>query len=152
MQFDHKKIHFKKCGIFSPLLLLPVLCVLSFSPIKRPCRPVPRKDTVPSLLGSLTLSSSSPSPAFYSEAKTASTGSLLNGPLSYSQSSDILKVRSRGHRARSASAIPFFQCLHVQKDIDVIEKQGVVGLLNNGLTVVGKKNIFTPPLRFLQRF
>lgn len=53
----------------------------------------PRKDSGPSLLSSLSLSSSSPSPAFYSEAKTASSGSLLNGPLSYSQSSDIIKVR-----------------------------------------------------------
>lgn len=55
----------------------------------------PRKDSGPSLLSSLSLSSSSPSPAFYSEAKSASSGGLLNGPLSYSQSSDIIKVRRR---------------------------------------------------------
>ncbi|XP_037549539.1 CCR4-NOT transcription complex subunit 3b [Nematolebias whitei] len=45
----------------------------------------PLKDTGPSLLGSLSLSSSSPSPA-YSEAKTSS---LLNGPLSYSPPESI---------------------------------------------------------------
>lgn len=67
---------------------------------------VRRKDTGPSLLGSLTLSSSSPSPAFYSEAKTASSGSLLNGPLSYSQSSDIIKVRARGARGSLATGSP----------------------------------------------
>ncbi|XP_013880300.1 CCR4-NOT transcription complex subunit 3 [Austrofundulus limnaeus] len=44
------------------------------------------KDTGPSLLGSLSLSSSSPSPASYSEAKTSS---LLNGPLSYSPPESI---------------------------------------------------------------
>lgn len=110
---------------FSLLLTIPSL--LSFSPIHRPCRPVPRKDTGPSLLGCLTLSSSSPSPAFYSEAKTVSTSSLLNGPLSYSQSSDIIKVRTRGHQARSAlvflltqSHFFFCCCFNVQKDVAVM--------------------------------
>lgn len=42
-------------------------------------------------MGSICLSPSSPSPAFYSEAKAAS-GGLLNGPLSYSQPSDGIKV------------------------------------------------------------
>lgn len=58
---------------------------------------LPSKDTGPSLLSSLSLTSSSPSSAFYSEAKTVSGGSLLNGPLSYSQSSDIIKVRVWRH-------------------------------------------------------
>lgn len=55
------------------------------------------KDTGPSLLSSMSLSSSSPSPASYSEAKAASGGgvsSLLNGPMSYSQSSASIKVRT----------------------------------------------------------
>lgn len=55
--------------------------------------PLPSKDTGPSLLGSMSLSSNSPSPASYSEAKSVSGSSLLNGPLSYSQSSDSIKVR-----------------------------------------------------------
>lgn len=59
--------------------------------------PFSSKDTGPSLLGSMSLSSSSPSPASYSETKTASSGSLLNGPLSYSQPPDSLKVRMWRH-------------------------------------------------------
>lgn len=72
-------------------LLSPLSSLLSLS------SSLPSKDTGPSLLGSLSLSSSSPSPAFYSEAKTVSGGSLLNGPLSYSQSSDVIKVRIWRH-------------------------------------------------------
>lgn len=56
--------------------------------------PISSKDTGPSLLGSMSLSSNSPSPASYSEAKTVSGSNLLNGPMSYSQqSSDSIKVR-----------------------------------------------------------
>ncbi|TKS88841.1 CCR4-NOT transcription complex subunit 3 CCR4-associated factor 3 [Collichthys lucidus] len=66
------------------------------------------KDTGPSLLGSLSLSSSSPSPAFYSEAKTVSGSSLLNGPLSYSQSSDIIKVRKRQYAGNEKLSLWFF--------------------------------------------
>lgn len=65
------------------------------------------KDTGPSLLGSLSLSSSSPSPAFYSEAKTVSGSSLLNGPLSYSQSSDIIKVSKRRHAEHEKLSLSF---------------------------------------------
>lgn len=74
------------CFLSESLLSISALTFLSSS--------LPSKDTGPSLLGSLSLSSSSPSPAYYSEAKTVSGGSLLNGPLSYSQSSDVIKVRT----------------------------------------------------------
>ncbi|KAM9434372.1 CCR4-NOT transcription complex subunit 3b isoform 2-T2 [Clarias gariepinus] len=47
------------------------------------------KDTGSSLLGSITLPTSSPSPP-YSESKP-SGGSLLNGPLSYTQAADAIK-------------------------------------------------------------
>ncbi|KAJ8392815.1 hypothetical protein AAFF_G00070190 [Aldrovandia affinis] len=50
----------------------------------------PPKDNGPSLLGSITLPPSSPSPS-YSEGKPSS-GSLLNGPLSYTQASDSMKL------------------------------------------------------------
>ncbi|XP_061071994.1 CCR4-NOT transcription complex subunit 3a isoform X2 [Conger conger] len=50
----------------------------------------PPKDNGPSLLGSITLPPSSPSPS-YSEGKPGS-GSLMNGPLSYTQASDSMKL------------------------------------------------------------
>ncbi|KAE8282279.1 CCR4-NOT transcription complex subunit 3 [Larimichthys crocea] len=83
------------------------------------------KDTGPSLLGSLSLSSSSPSPAFYSEAKTVSGSSLLNGPLSYSQSSDIIKpqeppssLKSMAERAALSSGMEGdVPSLHLTPDI-----------------------------------
>ncbi|KAG5856360.1 hypothetical protein ANANG_G00007170 [Anguilla anguilla] len=52
----------------------------------------PPKDNGPSLLGSITLPPSSPSPS-YSESKPGS-GSLMNGPHSYSQASDSIKLAS----------------------------------------------------------
>jgi len=67
--------------------------------------PIPSKDTGPSLLGSMSLSSSSPLPTSYSEAKTASSGSLLNGPLSYSQSSDVIKVTTHKHASITQSVV-----------------------------------------------
>ncbi|XP_008329096.1 CCR4-NOT transcription complex subunit 3-like [Cynoglossus semilaevis] len=48
------------------------------------------KDTSPTLLGSISLSSSSSSPS-YSEAKAVGASSLLNGPMSFSKSADIIK-------------------------------------------------------------
>ncbi|KAJ8354885.1 hypothetical protein SKAU_G00224520 [Synaphobranchus kaupii] len=50
----------------------------------------PLKDNGPSLLGSMTLPPSSPSPS-YSESKPGS-GSLMNGPHSYTQTSDSIKL------------------------------------------------------------
>ncbi|XP_064153790.1 CCR4-NOT transcription complex subunit 3a isoform X2 [Anguilla rostrata] len=52
----------------------------------------PPKDNGPSLLGSITLPPSSPSPS-YGESKPGS-GSLMNGPHSYSQASDSIKLAS----------------------------------------------------------
>ncbi|XP_054873855.1 CCR4-NOT transcription complex subunit 3b isoform X1 [Amphiprion ocellaris] len=83
------------------------------------------KDTGPSLLGSMSLSSSSPSPASYSEAKPVSGGSLLNGPLSYSQSSDSIKpqeplssLKSMAERAALSSGIEGdVPSLHLTPDI-----------------------------------
>ncbi|CAG5888696.1 unnamed protein product [Menidia menidia] len=83
------------------------------------------KDTGPSLLGSLSLSSSSPSPASYSEAKAASGGGLLNGPLSYPQSSDGIKpqeplssLKSMAERAALSSGIEGdVPSLHLTPDI-----------------------------------
>ncbi|XP_072226020.1 CCR4-NOT transcription complex subunit 3-like isoform X2 [Leuresthes tenuis] len=83
------------------------------------------KDTGPSLLGSMSLSSSSPLPTSYSEAKTASSGSLLNGPLSYSQSSDVIKpqeplssLKSMAERAALGSGIEGdVPSLHLTPDI-----------------------------------
>ncbi|XP_030596914.1 CCR4-NOT transcription complex subunit 3-like [Archocentrus centrarchus] len=84
------------------------------------------KDTGPSLLGSMSLSSSSPSPASYSEAKTASGSSLLNGPMSYSQqSSDSIKpqeplssLKSMAERAAMSSGIEGdVTSLHLTPDI-----------------------------------
>uniref|UniRef100_A0A3Q1CRY8 CCR4-NOT transcription complex subunit 3 n=1 Tax=Amphiprion ocellaris TaxID=80972 RepID=A0A3Q1CRY8_AMPOC len=85
----------------------------------------PSKDTGPSLLGSMSLSSSSPSPASYSEAKPVSGGSLLNGPLSYSQSSDSIKpqeplssLKSMAERAALSSGIEGdVPSLHLTPDI-----------------------------------
>ncbi|KAM4538952.1 CCR4-NOT transcription complex subunit 3-like isoform 2-T2 [Odontesthes bonariensis] len=83
------------------------------------------KDTGPSLLGSMSLSSSSPLPTSYSEAKTASGGSLLNGPLSYSQPSDVVKpqeplssLKSMAERAALSSGIEGdVPSLHLTPDI-----------------------------------
>ncbi|KAK2830828.1 hypothetical protein Q5P01_018759 [Channa striata] len=85
------------------------------------------KDTGPSLLSSMSLSSSSPSPASYSEAKTASGGgsSLLNGPMSYSQSSDSIKpqeplssLKSMAERAALSSGMEGdVSSLHLTPDI-----------------------------------
>ncbi|XP_029919363.1 CCR4-NOT transcription complex subunit 3-like [Myripristis murdjan] len=83
------------------------------------------KDTGSSLLGSLSLSPSSPSPASYSEAKTAGSGSLLNGPLSYSQASDIIKpqeplssLKSMAERAALSSGMEGdMPSLHLATDI-----------------------------------
>ncbi|KAG7233872.1 hypothetical protein INR49_006504 [Caranx melampygus] len=83
------------------------------------------KDTGPSLLGSMSLSSSSPSPASYSEAKTQSGGSLLNGPLSYSQSSESIKpqeplssLKSMAERAALSSGMEGdVPSLHLTPDI-----------------------------------
>uniref|UniRef100_A0A1A8C9S7 CCR4-NOT transcription complex subunit 3 n=3 Tax=Nothobranchius TaxID=28779 RepID=A0A1A8C9S7_NOTKA len=78
------------------------------------------KDMGPGLLGSLTLSSSSPSPASFSEAKTVS---LLNGPLSYSQSSDSIKeplssLKSMAEQAALTSGIEGdVASLHLTSDI-----------------------------------
>uniref|UniRef100_A0A667XVT3 CCR4-NOT transcription complex subunit 3 n=1 Tax=Myripristis murdjan TaxID=586833 RepID=A0A667XVT3_9TELE len=85
----------------------------------------PSKDTGSSLLGSLSLSPSSPSPASYSEAKTAGSGSLLNGPLSYSQASDIIKpqeplssLKSMAERAALSSGMEGdMPSLHLATDI-----------------------------------
>uniref|UniRef100_A0A3P8WJ47 CCR4-NOT transcription complex subunit 3 n=1 Tax=Cynoglossus semilaevis TaxID=244447 RepID=A0A3P8WJ47_CYNSE len=46
--------------------------------------------SIPTLLGSISLSSSSSSPS-YSEAKAVGASSLLNGPMSFSKSADIIK-------------------------------------------------------------
>uniref|UniRef100_UPI003AAACCA0 CCR4-NOT transcription complex subunit 3-like n=1 Tax=Centroberyx gerrardi TaxID=166262 RepID=UPI003AAACCA0 len=83
------------------------------------------KDSGPSLLGSLSLSPSSPSPASYSEAKTAGGGSLLNGPLSYSQASDSIKpqeplssLKSMAERAALSSGMEGdVPSLHLSTDI-----------------------------------
>ncbi|KAM6899716.1 CCR4-NOT transcription complex subunit 3-like [Xenentodon cancila] len=83
------------------------------------------KDTGPSLLGSMSLSCSSPSPASYSEAKTASSGSLLNGPLSYSQPTDSIKpqeplssLKSMAERATLSSGMEGdMPSLHLTPDI-----------------------------------
>ncbi|XP_029976610.1 CCR4-NOT transcription complex subunit 3-like isoform X2 [Salarias fasciatus] len=83
------------------------------------------KDTGPSLLGSVSLSSSSPSPASYSEAKTVSGSSLLNGPLSFSQPSDSIKpqeplssLKSMAERAALSSGIEGdMSSLHLTTDI-----------------------------------
>ncbi|XP_054620548.1 CCR4-NOT transcription complex subunit 3-like isoform X2 [Dunckerocampus dactyliophorus] len=82
------------------------------------------KDTGPSLLGSLTLSSSSLSPASYSEAKMVnSVGGLLNGPLSYP--SDSMKpqeplgsLKSMAERAALSSGMDGdMPPLHLATDI-----------------------------------
>ncbi|KAJ0055280.1 hypothetical protein NL108_013606 [Boleophthalmus pectinirostris] len=67
------------------------------------------KDSGPSLLASMSFSSSSPSPASFSEAKTGS-GSLLNGPMSYSQPGDSIKeplssLKSMAERAAHSSGL-----------------------------------------------
>uniref|UniRef100_A0A8D3AZX0 CCR4-NOT transcription complex subunit 3 n=1 Tax=Scophthalmus maximus TaxID=52904 RepID=A0A8D3AZX0_SCOMX len=94
------------------------------------------KDTGPSLLGSLTLSSSSPSPASYSEAKMVSCGgSLLNGPLSYSQSSDSIKpqeplssLKSMAERAALSSGMEGdMPSLHLTPDIFTSSTTGPSG-------------------------
>ncbi|XP_068616190.1 CCR4-NOT transcription complex subunit 3-like, partial [Brachionichthys hirsutus] len=51
------------------------------------------RDAGPSLLVSLSFPSSSPSPAFYTEAKTVSGGCLLNGSRCYSQLCDVIKAQ-----------------------------------------------------------
>ena len=50
-----------------------------------------RMDNGPSLISSITLPPSSPSPSF--SDSTPGGGSLLNGPHSYTQASESLKVR-----------------------------------------------------------
>ncbi|XP_061764406.1 CCR4-NOT transcription complex subunit 3-like isoform X2 [Nerophis ophidion] len=84
------------------------------------------KDTGPCLLSSLTLSSSSLSPASYSEAKmVTSLGGLLNGPLSYSTSSDSIKpqeplssLKSMAERAALSSGMDGdMPPLHLASDI-----------------------------------
>lgn len=79
------------------------------------------KDTGPSLLASLSFSSSSPSPASYSESKTGS-GSLLNGPLSYSQSDSIKEplssLKSMAERVALSSGMEEdVSSLHLSADI-----------------------------------
>ncbi|XP_068188587.1 CCR4-NOT transcription complex subunit 3-like isoform X2 [Antennarius striatus] len=82
------------------------------------------KDTGSSLLGSLSLSSS-PAPAFYSEAKTISGSSLLNGPLSYPHSSEVIKapeplssLKSMAERAALSSGMEGdVSSLHLTPDI-----------------------------------
>nr|XP_057903576.1 CCR4-NOT transcription complex subunit 3-like isoform X2 [Doryrhamphus excisus] len=82
------------------------------------------KDTGPSLLGSLTLSSSSLSPASYSEAKMVnSVGGLLNGPLSYSSDSikpqePLSSLKSMAERAAISSGMDGdMPPLHLPTDI-----------------------------------
>ncbi|XP_061597617.1 CCR4-NOT transcription complex subunit 3-like [Cololabis saira] len=81
------------------------------------------KDSGLSLLGSLSLSSSSPSPASYSEAKMVSSGSLLNGPLSYSQPADkpqepLSSLKAMAERAPLSSGIEGdMSSLHLTPDI-----------------------------------
>uniref|UniRef100_A0A3B4BHT6 CCR4-Not complex component Not N-terminal domain-containing protein n=1 Tax=Periophthalmus magnuspinnatus TaxID=409849 RepID=A0A3B4BHT6_9GOBI len=67
------------------------------------------KDSGPSLLASMSFSSSSPSPASFSEAKTGS-GSLLNGPMPYSQPGESIKeplssLKSMAERAAHSSGL-----------------------------------------------
>uniref|UniRef100_A0A6Q2XHX7 CCR4-NOT transcription complex subunit 3 n=1 Tax=Esox lucius TaxID=8010 RepID=A0A6Q2XHX7_ESOLU len=89
------------------------------SPLSRP----PRKDSGPSLLGSMTLTSSSPSPS-YSESKP-SGGSLLNGPLSYTQASESMKpqeplgtLKSMAERAALGSGMEGeMPSLHLTSDM-----------------------------------
>lgn len=80
------------------------------------------KDSGPSLLASMSFSSSSPSPASFSEAKTG-CGSLLNGPLSYSQSGDSIKeplssLKSMAERAAHSSGLEGdVSSLHLSTDM-----------------------------------
>ncbi|KAI5087326.1 CCR4-NOT transcription complex, subunit 3b isoform X1 [Silurus meridionalis] len=81
------------------------------------------KDTGSSLLGSLTLPTSSPSPS-YSESKPIG-GSLLNGPHSYTQAADAIKtqeplssLKSMAERAAQGSGLEGeLSALHITGDI-----------------------------------
>ncbi|KAK7899307.1 hypothetical protein WMY93_020160 [Mugilogobius chulae] len=80
------------------------------------------KDSGSSILASMSFSSSSPSPASFSEAKTGS-GSLLNGPMSYSQPGDSIKeplssLKSMAERAAHSSGLePDVSSLHLPTDM-----------------------------------
>uniref|UniRef100_A0A8C5FW21 CCR4-NOT transcription complex subunit 3 n=1 Tax=Gadus morhua TaxID=8049 RepID=A0A8C5FW21_GADMO len=88
-------------------------------------RPPSRKDSGPSLLGSLTLASCSASPLCYTEAHSSGSSPLLNGPLSYPQASDIIKpqesmssLKTMAHQAALSSGIETdMSSLHLNTDV-----------------------------------